>query len=49
VLKFMGDAVIGYFPYSSQIDVDDIVLCGESIVHVVRDAINPSTDSTNGS
>jgi adenylate cyclase len=41
VLKFMGDAVIGYFPYSSQIDVGDIVLCGESIVHVVRDAINP--------
>ncbi|MDQ3970032.1 MAG: adenylate/guanylate cyclase domain-containing protein [Thermoproteota archaeon] len=39
VLKFVGDAVIGYFP-SSQ-DLDDIVLCAESIVYVVRDAINP--------
>jgi class 3 adenylate cyclase len=39
VLKFIGDAAIGYFP-SSQ-NLDDIVLCGEAIVHVVRDAINP--------
>jgi adenylate cyclase len=42
VLKFVGDAVIGYFPFSSQKkkSVDDIVLCGESIVYVVRHAIN---------
>jgi adenylate cyclase len=39
VLKFVGDASIGYFP-SSQ-NFDDIVLCGESIVYVVRNAINP--------
>jgi|SRR5918996_126499 class 3 adenylate cyclase len=39
VLKFAGDAAIGYFPYSQ--NPDDIVLCGESIIHVVRDAINP--------
>jgi adenylate cyclase len=39
VLKFAGDAAIGYFP-SSQ-NFDDIVLCAESIVYVVRDAINP--------
>ena len=39
VLKFVGDASIGYFP-SSQ-NPDDIVLCGESVVYVVRDAINP--------
>jgi class 3 adenylate cyclase len=39
VLKFAGDASIGYFP-SSQ-NPDDIVLCGESVVYVVRDAINP--------
>ena len=39
VLKFVGDAAIGYFP-SGQ-NLDDIVLCGEAIVHVVRDAINP--------
>lgn len=39
VLKFIGDAAIGYFP-SCQ-NLDDIVLCGESIVYVVRDAINP--------
>jgi adenylate cyclase len=38
VLKFIGDAAIGYFP-SSQ-NLDDIVLCGEAIIHVVRDAIN---------
>jgi adenylate cyclase len=39
VLKFVGDAVIGYFP--SNQTIDDIVLCGEAIVYVVRDAINP--------
>lgn len=39
VLKFAGDASIGYFP-SSQ-NLDDIVLCGESVVYVVRNAINP--------
>ena len=39
VLKFVGDASIGYFP-SSQ-NFDDIVLCGESVVYVVRNAINP--------
>lgn len=39
VLKFVGDAVIGYFP-SSQ-NLNDIVLCAESIVYIVRDAINP--------
>jgi adenylate cyclase len=41
VLKFVGDAVIGYFPFSSKKNVDDIVLCGESILYVVRHAINP--------
>jgi class 3 adenylate cyclase len=39
VLKFVGDASIGYFP-SSQ-NLDDVVLCGESVVLVVRNAINP--------
>ncbi|MDQ3888772.1 MAG: adenylate/guanylate cyclase domain-containing protein [Thermoproteota archaeon] len=39
VLKFVGDASIGYFP-SSQ-NFDDKVLCGESVVFVVRNAINP--------
>jgi adenylate cyclase len=39
VLKFVGDASIGYFP-SSQ-NFDDIVLCGESVVYVIRNAINP--------
>jgi adenylate cyclase len=39
VLKFVGDASIGYFP-SSQ-NFDDMVLCGESVVYVVRNAINP--------
>jgi class 3 adenylate cyclase len=50
VLKFVGDAAIGYFPRhtfnvinttSPRVVLDDIVLCGEAIVHVVRDAINP--------
>jgi adenylate cyclase len=40
VLKFVGDAVIGYFPFLG-VKVDDVVLCGEAIVNVVRDAINP--------
>ena len=39
VLKFVGDASIGYFPYSQ--NLDDIVLCGESVVYIVRNAINP--------
>lgn len=39
VLKFVGDASIGYF-LSNQ-NFDDIVLCGESVVHVMRNAINP--------
>ncbi|MDQ3853465.1 MAG: adenylate/guanylate cyclase domain-containing protein [Thermoproteota archaeon] len=39
VLKFVGDACIGYFP-SSQ-NFDNVVLCGESVVCVVRNAINP--------
>jgi adenylate cyclase len=39
VLKFVGDAVIGYFPSSQT--VDEIVLCREAIVYVVKDAINP--------
>ncbi len=39
LLKFVGDASIGYFP--SKYNHDDIVLCGESIIHIVRNAINP--------
>jgi adenylate cyclase len=39
VLKFVGDASIGYF-LSSQ-NFDDMVLCGESVVYVVENAINP--------
>jgi adenylate cyclase len=39
VLKFVGDASIGYFPLSQ--NLDDIVFCGESVVYVVRNAINP--------
>jgi adenylate cyclase len=39
VLKFVGDASIGYFPSSE--NIDDIILCGESAVYVVRNAINP--------
>lgn len=39
VLKFVGDACIGYFP-SGQ-NFDNIVFCGESVVRVVRNAINP--------
>ena len=39
VLKFIGDAAIGYFPSCQSLD--DLVMCGESVVYVVRDAINP--------
>ena len=39
VLKFVGDASIGYF--SSSQNFDDIILCVESVVYVVRNAINP--------
>ena len=39
VLKFVGDASIGYFPFSQ--NLDDVVVCGESVIYVVRNAINP--------
>jgi adenylate cyclase len=39
LLKFVGDASIGYFP-STQ-NLDDVAICAQSIVHVVRNAINP--------
>ena len=39
VLKFVGDAVIGYFPSSS--NLDDIVSCGQAIIYIMRDSINP--------
>lgn len=39
LLKFVGDASIGYFPSSQSLD--DIVKCGQSIVQIVRNAINP--------
>src|SRR5919198_4611873 len=41
VLKIVSDAIIGYFPHFSQKIVDNIVLCGEALVRVVRQAINP--------
>jgi class 3 adenylate cyclase len=39
VLKFVGDASIGYFPASQ--NLDDLILCGESVVCIVKHAINP--------
>ena len=39
VLKFVGDACIGYFPSTE--NFDNILFCGESVVYVVRNAINP--------
>ncbi|HJU34112.1 MAG TPA: adenylate/guanylate cyclase domain-containing protein [Nitrososphaera sp.] len=39
LLKFVGDASIAYFPANQ--NLDDVVQCGEAIVHVVRSAINP--------
>jgi adenylate cyclase len=44
VLKFIGDSVIGYFPCANDQknnNIDHIVSCGKSLVHVVREAINP--------
>jgi class 3 adenylate cyclase len=38
VLKFVGDAVVSYFPHNS--NIDDIILCARSIIDIVRDAIN---------
>jgi len=39
VLKFVGDSVIGYFPHIRK--YDDIIRCGESIIFVAREAVNP--------
>jgi class 3 adenylate cyclase len=41
VLKFVGDAVIGYFPSTYSENLDPIVFCGGAIFDVVRKAINP--------
>jgi len=50
VLKFVGDTAIGYFPSQGTSSVkgnedtnhiDRIILCGDTIVQVVRNAINP--------
>jgi adenylate cyclase len=38
LLKFVGHASIGYF--QSTQNLDDVVLCGQSIVPVVRNSIN---------
>ena len=42
VLKFVGDAVIGYFVIRDNIDVADIaVTCAESMIKVIKLGINP--------
>ncbi|NIP62815.1 MAG: adenylate/guanylate cyclase domain-containing protein [Nitrosopumilaceae archaeon] len=42
VLKFVGDAVIGYFPEKEGIPIADIaVTCAESMIKVVKLGINP--------
>jgi len=40
VLKFIGDEVIGYFPFADR-SFGDIVLCGKAVIDVVQEAINP--------
>lgn len=42
VLKYVGDAVIGYFPAQSSAALSKkIVLCAQTMVSVISDAINP--------
>ena len=42
VLKFVGDAVIGYFVVKDNIDVADVaVTCAESMIKVIKLGINP--------
>ncbi len=42
VLKFVGDAVIGYFVVRDNIDVADVaVTCAESMIKVIKLGINP--------
>ncbi|MFM8658657.1 MAG: adenylate/guanylate cyclase domain-containing protein, partial [Candidatus Nitrosotenuis sp.] len=43
VLKFVGDAVIGYFPADeSQLQpADNAVMCAKSMVSVIQNGINP--------
>jgi len=42
VLKFVGDAVIGYFVVKSNIEVADVaVTCAESMIKVIKLGINP--------
>ncbi|CAE6499387.1 MAG: adenylate/guanylate cyclase domain-containing protein [Candidatus Nitrosotenuis sp.] len=43
VLKFVGDAVIGYFPAEENqlAPADNAVLCGKSMISVIQKGINP--------
>ena len=44
VLKYVGDAVIGYFPSRSRATAKRTVLCAQSMASVVESAINPALD-----
>ena len=43
VLKYVGDAVIGFFPsnYNKLLACDNAIYCAQSMIRVVRDGINP--------
>ncbi|MGH9976017.1 MAG: adenylate/guanylate cyclase domain-containing protein, partial [Nitrososphaeraceae archaeon] len=43
VLKYVGDAIIGFFPsvFNKYLACDSSFECGESIINVIKDGINP--------
>lgn len=41
VLKYVGDAVIGYFPAKTITTAKNPVFCAQAMVSVIEDAINP--------
>ena len=44
VLKFVGDAVIGYFVSEGMLDADNAVNCAKSMISVIQKGINPILD-----
>jgi adenylate cyclase len=41
VLKYVGDAVIGYFPTAEMATVKNVIFCAQAMMSVIDNAINP--------
>lgn len=41
VLKYVGDAVIGYFPEKLALTASNVIFCAQAMMAVIKNAINP--------